>query len=147
MRSGTSARCRSIRHGVTLLELLVVLVILALASAGVVASLPDRAAQRLDEQAERLRAQLDVAQAWAQASAIAVHWRADEGGYRFEGLPGDATDVPPTHRWSDPNLSARSDGPVRLGPEPMGEPFRIELTLGPYRRVLISDGWSGTRIE
>ncbi|MCX7693041.1 prepilin-type N-terminal cleavage/methylation domain-containing protein [Tepidimonas taiwanensis] len=134
-------------RGFTLLELLVVITIIGVASVGVAWSLRDTDADRLDEQAQRLQTQIEVARTLARATATPVRLRLRPNGYAFEGLPDDDTGLAREHAWLAPHIQARSDAPITLGPEALGTPLRLELTLGQARRVLHSDGWSPVTIE
>ena len=73
--------------GFTLLELLVVLAIVAIASATVTLSLRDSAQTRLQSEAERLVAVLEASRADARAGNTAHHWHADETGFEVNTLP------------------------------------------------------------
>ena len=73
-------------RGFTLLELLVVVSIMALATAGVGLALRDGSQQSLEREGERLAALLESARAQSRASGVLVRWRAVEGGFRFDGL-------------------------------------------------------------
>jgi len=101
--------------GFTLLELLVVVAIVALASAGVTLSLRDASQVQLDREAERLVALLESARARSQVSGVLVQWRVTETGFRFDGL--EPAQLP--RQW----LAADTDAPLAaaltLGPEPI----------------------------
>jgi len=73
--------------GFTLLELLVVLAIVAIASATVTLSLRDSAQTRLQSEAERLIAVLEATRADARASHTAALWHANEKGFDVYNLP------------------------------------------------------------
>lgn len=133
--------------GFTLLEILVALTIVAIATAGVAWSLRDADEERLDRQAQQLQAQLEVVRGIARATGTTVRLRLLPDGYVFDGLAGDDTGLAGQHPWMDARLSARAPAPLLLGPEPIGPPLRIELSLGPARRILSSDGWSPVTIE
>ena len=125
--------------GFTLLELLVVLAIVAIASAGVSLSMRDTSQTALAADAQRLAAALDAARARSQVSGVPVRFVADDKQTRFEGLaPADA----PALVWG-PNT--RVVGPVTLllGPEPVIDPQQLQLqTINPpgQRLTLATDG-------
>lgn len=103
-----------------------VVAIVAIGSAGVALTFRDSAQEALRIEAQRLAAVLDSARAQARAMGRPVRWRAVEGGYVLDGLPG-ATD---TRRWQTPNITARStqaDGMVELGAEPIMAPQSVRL--------------------
>src|SRR4051812_25677587 len=76
-------------RGFTLVELLVVVAIVAIATVGVSFALRDSQATQIEREAQRLAALLESARAQSRASGVAVRWRATEGGFRFDGLaPG-----------------------------------------------------------
>jgi general secretion pathway protein H len=139
-------RCvRWVRRGFTLIELMVVLAIIAIAAGLVIVALPDRDQDRLNEEAERLGALLEAARTEARASGVVVGWApaapqaSDGADFRFAGLPKEST--LPT-RWLSPGVSAEVVGArsVALGPEPVLPPQRIVLRLADRRVVLASDG-------
>lgn len=78
----TSLR-RSAEHGFTLVEMMVVLVIIGLASAVVLFALPDPRGT-LRQEAERLAARGAAARDSAIVSSRAVRLRIDQAGYFFE---------------------------------------------------------------
>ncbi len=119
-------RGRPATGGFTLLELLVVVAIMALAAAGVSLSLRDSGQSQLEREAERLAALLESARAQARASGVPVRWRPLPQGFRFEGLPASAR--LPSH-WLQPGVQVQPATPVALGPEPLLPPQAILLTL------------------
>jgi general secretion pathway protein H len=133
------------RSGFTLIELMVVMAIIAIAAGLVIVTLPDRQQDRLNEEAERLSALLEAARTEARASGIAVSWapaapgNSDGVDFRFAGLPKEST--LPT-RWLAAGVSAEIVGAraVVLGPEPVLPAQRIALSLANRRVVLASDG-------
>jgi general secretion pathway protein H len=136
---------RALQRGFTLIEMLVVLAIVAIAAGLVIVTLPDRGQDRLDEEAERLAALLESARTEARASGIAVYWTlatpgaTDGADFRFVGLPSSNT--LPTH-WLVRGVSAEIVGArsVILGPEPVLPAQRIVLFLDERRAVLATDG-------
>lgn len=131
--------------GFTLLELLVVLAIVAIAATLVSLSLRDGTQVRLEEEGARLAALLESARTEARAAGIVVRWvpavpDADASdGFRFVGLPADAEW--PTH-WLSSGVRAEVIGAraLLLGPEPVLPPQRVVLHLDDHRLVLASDG-------
>ncbi len=128
-----------------MIELLVVMAIVAIASALVVVTLPDRTQDRLNEEAERLAALFESARSEARASGVAVRWEpasaqaTDGADFRFIGLP---TTMKLPKRWLGEGVSAEIVGAraVTLGPEPILPAQRIVLRLDDRRVVLASDG-------
>ena len=109
--------------GFTLLELLVVIVIMAVATAGVGLALRGSSATQLEREAQRLAALFESARAQSRMNATAVSWRATPSGFTFEGLTG-AT-LPST--WLGDDVRAADSGLVMLGPEPIIRPQQIRL--------------------
>jgi general secretion pathway protein H len=110
-----SRRRRTSTRGFTLLELLVVVAIIAIASAGVSFALRDSQATLLDREAQRLAALLESARAQSRSSGIPVRWRAMDGGFRFEGVAPGAL---PDH-WLSEGTHAQGPALLVLGPEPI----------------------------
>jgi len=118
------ARARNARsRGFTLLELLVVVTIMALATAGVTLALRDNAQTTLEREALRLAVLFESARAQSRASGVAVYWHATAEGFRFEGLPSKALPA----RWMAEGTMVRGSPSVQLGPEPIIGPQAVEL--------------------
>lgn len=131
--------------GFTLLELLVVLAIVAMASVGVGFAMRDGTQTQLEREALRLSALFESARARAQVSGVPVRWRVTTQGFQFEGLPLSELpedDLP--QAWLDADTSASVDRPVMagaarqsmvpiqhgavlLGPDPIIEPQGVTL--------------------
>jgi general secretion pathway protein H len=102
-------------RGFTLLELLVVVAIMAIATAGVSFALRDSAATQLDREAQRLSALLESARAQSRTTGRPVRWLAVPGGFRFDGLPpGTLPD-----RWLHDTTVVLDSGAIQLGPDPL----------------------------
>ncbi len=128
--------------GFTLLELLVVVAIVALASVGVGFAMRDASLVQLERDAERLSALLESARARSRVSGVPVRWRPSADGFRFEGL-GDA-ELP--QQWLDPDTGVADEErnlALVLGPEPIIGPQQLTLVSrsAPAKAVrLATDG-------
>jgi general secretion pathway protein H len=141
-----SGRARGL--GFTLLELLVVISIIALATAGVSFAIRDSSETRLERDAQRLAALLDAARAQSRASGLPVRWRALPDGFRFEGLPHDS----PPGQWLDSGTQPAGAGPhvLLLGPDPLIPPQRLLLVHAsrPDRMLAVAtDGLHPFQVE
>ena len=123
---------------------MVVVALIAIASAVASLALRDPAASQLEQEAARLTALLESARAEARASGLTARWeplteQADGAGFRFVGLPpGEGQQ---TH-WLDADTSSQVLGAkaVVLGPEPLIGEQRILLRLHDQRLMLATDG-------
>lgn len=111
--------------GFTLLELLVVLVLTALASAGVIMSLSSPGQGRLAEEGARLAAILDSARAQSRLMGVPVTLTTRRGGFEVEGLDAQAS----RHGWLHAGTEIVADAPfsMTLPPEPVMGARRIVL--------------------
>lgn len=138
-------------RGFTLLELMVVVAIVALATASVSLALRDDSGTRLEREAMRLTAMIESARAQSRTSGLPVLWRARPGGFEFIGLPAAREGVAPRdvaegpHAWLDPDTGVQVLQPpgassLMLGPEPLIPAQRLMLALGERRLTLATDG-------
>ena len=136
---------KSRSKGFTLIELMVVVALIAVASGLVSLALRDPTATQLEQEGARLAALLEAARAEARASGLAVTWEphgpdaTESPNFRFIGLP-PSDDIP--QHWLAPGVSADVIGAraVVLGPEPLIGAQRIVLSLAERRLVLATDG-------
>jgi general secretion pathway protein H len=142
---------RARNAGFTLIELMVVVALIAIASAAVSLSLRDPSASKLDQEGARLVALLEAARAEARASGLPASWDphpAQEGaqGFRFIGLP-PSSDFP--SNWLTPGVTADVAGAraVVLGPEPLIGAQRIVLHLDQQSLTLQTDGLGPFAVE
>ena len=137
--------------GFTLVELLLVVSIIVMVSAGVGFALRDNRQSQLEREAQRLVALLESARAQSRASGLPVYWRADADGFVFAGLPAarpaaGSTDGPEaaghttvTH-WLNEGTSVQDAGFVVLGPEPIIDRQQIVLLQDGRSLRIATDG-------
>lgn len=136
---GRAKRPLATQVGFTLLELLVVISIMAIAAAGVSFALRDTASVQLDREAQRLAAMLESARAQSRLSGVPVRWRVVQGGFRFEGLPQQDREQP----WLANTTQVLGPSVLVLGPEPIIDPQAVVLTSAaqPQRSLrVVTDG-------
>ena len=134
-------------RGFTLLELLVVLSIMALATVGVGLAMRDGGQAQLEREAERLAALLESARAQSRASGVPVQWLALPEGFRFDGLPSNH---PLPTRWLDASTGVRGSGMLVLGPEPLIGPQQVTLVQSSHPEQalrVVTDGLRPFSVE
>ncbi len=141
-------------HGFTLLELLVVVAIVALATAGATLALRDGQATQLEREALRLSAMLESARAQSRTTGVPVIWRVRPEGFEFVGVrapqddrPGGPHSLWGPRDWLDPKTRASVATPAGaqtlvLGPEPLIAAQRLVLQQGDRSLTLATDGLS-----
>ena len=139
-------RTRSCKRqdGFTLIELMIVVVLIAVASSLASLALRDPASTMLEREGARLAALLEGARGEARASGLVAYWEPrtaspEVPGFRFVGLP--PTDDRPSN-WLETGVTAEVVGAraVVLGPEPLIGAQRIVLRLRDQRLTLATDG-------
>ncbi len=115
-------------NGFTLLELLLVIAVVAIASAGVSFAFRSAHQTKLENEAQRLIAILESARAQSRASGIPVLWQPTANGFILEGL-ADTPENPARYQWQEPDIVLSSDKPLLLGPEPLIPPQSVLIWL------------------
>jgi general secretion pathway protein H len=135
-------------RGFTLLELLVVLAIIALASAAVTLGLRPSGQQQLDNEAQRLVALLESARQQSQVQGEVVVWRPTAEGFAFTGLSHNEL---PSHWLATPAPQVISPMVLILGPEPLlpAQSVRLSTTEATDGRSLeiYTDGLSPFQVR
>lgn len=145
-----AATRQALVRGFTLIELMVVIAIIALAAGVTSLALRDPTDTQLEREAVRLSALLESARTEARSLGLAVVWAPAPAGvtadpstgivpqFRFAGLP--VSSALPT-RWLNPDTTADvGGGGIVLGPEPVIGAQRIVLRLDRQAVSLVTDG-------
>ncbi len=143
-----------LRRGFTLIELLLVLAIVAVMAGLATLALRDSTSTRLEREAVRLAALLEMGRAESRVTGTAVRWmpegadtpsqaRAEDGalppGFRFVGLSRLA---PLARHWLEPRVVAQVPPPgwLLLGPEAILPRQKVLLRLDDQQIEVSSDG-------
>ncbi|QCB48715.1 type II secretion system protein GspH [Hydrogenophaga sp. PAMC20947] len=127
---------------------MVVVAIIALATAGVSLALRDDDGGRLETEALRLSALLESARAQSRSSGVPIYWRATPDGFEFLGLSSKGKaldDLMGMRHWLQTETVAQvvlpaDAGNLVLGPEPLIAAQRVALQLGDRQLILATDG-------
>ena len=124
-----------VARGFTLLELLLVVAIIAVASAGVSFSMRDSAQTQLEREAVRLAALLESGRTRSMASGVPVRWRTTETGFTFDGLPTGSL----PEAWLSADITAAMPAQIMLGPEPIiaRQSVRLVASSQPNRALTV----------
>ena len=123
-------------RGFTLLELLLVLAIAAIAAVGITLTLRDSAQGQLESEAQRLVAVLESGRAQSRASGIPIRWRAVAGGFSLNDN---------AQPWASSAIVAQSDGALLLGPEPIIAPQSVRLWVADKPQFSLRIATDGVR--
>jgi len=119
------------QRGLTLLELLVVLAIIAISSAGVALAMRDNAQTQLEREAQRLIAKLESARVQSRAQGVPLIWRATGSGFVIETTLVGSDFVAQSEDWMSSDMAIGMSGGMKaitLGPEPIIQPATITLS-------------------
>ncbi len=132
------------QSGFTILELLIVVTIIAVATAGVAWSIRDKGEVVLVKEAERLIALLEIERAKSRYQGQLVTWYGNKDGFYFVGLEKE----PPIKNWLDSKTYVTPGAKLTLGPEPIIGVQSLTLMSktdsGSIKEIMIStDGLRG----
>ncbi len=132
-----------------MLELLVVIAVIALGTAGVALVMRDSGQTSLEREALRLSALLDAARSQSRASGVMVTWEAvqDDSALPVMRWRGLRSKEPLPTQWLDAQTQAAVNRPLVLGPDPVIAPQRVRLTIGAESRDVVTDGVGAFQVE
>ncbi len=128
------------QQGFTLIELMVVLVIIGIASAAISLTIKPDPLHLLRKDAERLGQLLQIAQAEARVDGRPITWRADAKGFRFNRRSDDGNGLDTFAR--DAQLRPRpwESTPMQVNIEPRQTLVLDAEWVNPPLRVVLSNG-------
>jgi general secretion pathway protein H len=140
--SAPGSKPRRAAAGFTLLELMVVVLIVAVATGMVSVALRDRSQSQLETEGARLSALLETARTQSRIIGTDVSWQPlSTGGFEFDGLPPAVLkDLPRAWLQGDTTATIVGAKAIKLGPEPLLPAQRVVLHLGDRELAVGTDG-------
>ena len=136
------------RNGFTLIELMVVLVILGLATAAVMLSLPESGGSLAGE-ADRFAARAKAARDTAILESRAVALQIGRGGYEVARREGGVWRTEAHYDWAEhtvPDVGGGSEASLRFDSTGFSEPARVMLRRGASRVAIDIGGDGGVHV-
>jgi general secretion pathway protein H len=133
---------RTLVRGFTLLELLVVIAVIALGTAGVALAMRDSGPTLVEREATRLAALLDMARSQSRTTGALVTWEAklnDQSQFAMS-WSGLKSKEPLPNTWLETETQVVGNTRLVLGPDPVIAPQSIQLTIGQNSRLIATDG-------
>ena len=115
------------QHGLTLLELLVVLAIIAVSTAGVALAMRDNTQNQFEQEAQRLIAKLESARVQSRVQGVPLVWRTTASGFVIQTPLVGSDFVAQSDDLLSGDISADMQA-ITLGPEPIIRPVTITLS-------------------
>jgi general secretion pathway protein H len=136
------------QRGFTLLELMVVIAIMAIATAGATLALRDSSVTALEREAQRLTAVLEAGRSLSRTTGLTVHWQPSAEGYAMTGA--SAAEEDKLQPWLTAGTTAQPNDNhpfVLLGPEPIIPAQTITLGLDGRSLRISTDGLRPFKID
>jgi general secretion pathway protein H len=136
------------QRGFTLLELMVVIAIMAIATAGASLALRDSGVTALEREAQRLAAVLEAGRSLSRTTGLTVHWQPGIEGFAMTGA--SVTEEDKLQPWLTAGTTAQPSESrpfVLLGPEPIIPAQAITLALDGRSLRISTDGLRPFKID